>query len=108
MAVGPKIAEGYGGPPAQPLALHFPPSPYHLVPKKFPPLRPQINTTPSKQAKVAAASDELRLECCIISRAGRDHVRKGQVSEVRGGGRAGTVPGRGRASRSLWLAGGPL
>ena len=32
---------------------------------------------------MAAASDELRLECCIISRTGRDHQRKGQMCEVR-------------------------
>jgi protein phosphatase len=30
---------------------------------------------------VAAASDELRMECCIISRTGRDHQRKGQTCE---------------------------
>jgi serine/threonine protein phosphatase PrpC len=30
---------------------------------------------------VAAASDELRLECCIASRTGRDRARRGQLCE---------------------------
>ena len=49
----------------------------------YPNSQPQITNTPSKKATVAAASDELRLECCIISRTGRDHQRKGQMCEVR-------------------------
>lgn len=39
----------------------------------------QITSTPSRRATVAAASDELRLECCIVSCTGRDHQRRGQV-----------------------------
>ncbi|KAG7668148.1 hypothetical protein KSW81_004511 [Nannochloris sp. 'desiccata'] len=36
---------------------------------------------PSKQAVVAAASDDLRLECCIASATGRDHARRNQQCE---------------------------
>ena len=50
-----------------------------------PPSLPQITNTPSQRATVAAASDELRLECCIVSRTGRDHARRGQGCEVRVG-----------------------
>jgi len=40
------------------------------------------NRTPTvRKAAIAAASDELRLECCIASRTGRDHMRKGQGCE---------------------------
>lgn len=40
------------------------------------------NKTPTvRKAAIAAASDELRLECCIASRTGRDHMRKGQQCE---------------------------
>ncbi|GAB4823105.1 hypothetical protein N2152v2_010151 [Parachlorella kessleri] len=55
--------------------------PKHRIPSFTSLLSPKINNTPSKKSTVAAASDELRLECCIGSRAGRDHMRKGQVSE---------------------------
>lgn len=55
--------------------------PKHRIPSFTSLLSPKINTTPVRKATVAAASDELRLECCIVSRAGRDHLRKGQVCE---------------------------
>lgn len=49
---------------------------------------------------MAAASDELRLECCIISRTGRDHQRKGQTCEVRFGGAGGGWGGADIISRT--------
>lgn len=55
--------------------------PKHRIPSFSSLLSPKITNTPSKKATVAAASDELRLECCIISRTGRDHQRKGDVCE---------------------------
>lgn len=55
--------------------------PKHRIPSFTSLLSPKITNTPSKKATVAAASDELRLECCIISRTGRDHQRKGQTCE---------------------------
>ena len=54
--------------------------PKHRIPSFSSLLTPKINS-PSKQAVVAAASDELRLECCIASATGRDHARKGQMCE---------------------------
>ena len=68
-------------------------------PTNQPSNHPQINTTPSRKATVAAASDELRLECCIASRTGRDHGRKHQVCEVRAAGRGGGGVGRRRGGR---------
>ncbi|KAI7846216.1 hypothetical protein COHA_000286 [Chlorella ohadii] len=56
--------------------------PKHRIPSFSSLLSPKITNTPSKKATVAAASDELRLECCIISRTGRDHQRKGQMCEA--------------------------
>ncbi|KAL4432531.1 hypothetical protein ABPG77_000468 [Micractinium sp. CCAP 211/92] len=55
--------------------------PKHRIPSFTSLLSPKITNTPSKKATVAAASDELRLECCIVSRTGRDHQRKGQTCE---------------------------
>lgn len=55
--------------------------PKHKVPSFTSLLSPKINSSPSKQAVVAAASDELRLECCIASSTGRDHTRRGQIIE---------------------------
>lgn len=55
--------------------------PKHRVPSFSSLLSPKINSSPSKHAVVAAASDELRLECCIASATGRDHARKGETIE---------------------------
>jgi hypothetical protein len=56
--------------------------PKHRIPSFTSLLSPKINSSPTKGAAVvAAASEELRLECCIASRTGRDHARKGQHCE---------------------------
>lgn len=57
-------------------------TPKHRIPSFTSLLSPKINSTPTvRKATVAAASDELRLECCIASRTGRDHMRKGENCE---------------------------
>jgi len=65
------------GPASLPRSLTMP---KHRIPSFTSLLTPKINS-PSKQAVVAAASDELRLECCIASATGRDHARRNQQCE---------------------------
>lgn len=65
------------GPGSLPRSLTMP---KHKIPSFTSLLTPKINS-PSKQAVVAAASDELRLECCIASATGRDHARRNQQCE---------------------------
>jgi protein phosphatase len=65
------------GPGSLPRSLTMP---KHRIPSFTSLLTPKINS-PSKQAVVAAASDELRLECCIASATGRDHARRNQMCE---------------------------
>jgi protein phosphatase len=65
------------GPGSLPRSLTMP---KHRIPSFTSLLTPKINS-PSKQAVVAAASDELRLECCIASATGRDHARRNQLCE---------------------------
>ena len=65
------------GPNSLPRSLTMP---KHRIPSFTSLLTPKINS-PSKQAVVAAASDELRLECCIASATGRDHARRNQMCE---------------------------
>lgn len=65
------------GPGSLPRSLTMP---KHRIPSFTSLLTPKINS-PSKQAVVAAASDELRLECCIAAATGRDHARRNQACE---------------------------
>lgn len=65
------------GPGSLPRSLTMP---KHRIPSFTSLLTPKINS-PSKQAVVAAASDDLRLECCIASATGRDHARRNQQCE---------------------------
>ena len=65
------------GPNSLPRSLTMP---KHRIPSFSSLLTPKINS-PSKHAVVAAASDELRLECCIASATGRDHARRAQLCE---------------------------
>lgn len=56
--------------------------PKHRIPSFSSLLSPKITSnSPSKRAVIAAASDELRLECCIAFAVGTEHIRRGQRCE---------------------------
>lgn len=56
--------------------------PKHRIPSFSSLLSPKITSnSPSRRAVVAAASDELRMECCIAFAVGKDHLWKNQRCE---------------------------
>ena len=55
--------------------------PKHKIPSFSSLVSPKMNSSPTRNALVAASSDELRLQCCIVSCVGREHARRRQIIE---------------------------